>query len=115
LKKIKVGLISKRRKKVSLRAFECNFFEKGIGLMFSREKNAEILAFRFRKKSYLSIHSFFVFFPFIAVWTDDKNRILCWKKIKPFKFYVAPPKSGFFNLIEIPLTKKHSRVVKFFE
>jgi len=112
--KKRVGL-AKRGKKLNLEVFECNAFEKGTGLMFSRKEKAKILLFGFKKKSYLSIHSFFVFFPFIAVWTDDKNKILCWKKVLPFTFRVSPPKSGYFNLIEIPMTKEHSRVVKFFK
>ncbi len=111
MKKIRVGLI-KRKKKIFLKGFECNFFEKVVGLMFSKEKNAKILFFLSKKKTYFSIHSLFVFFPFIAIWTDDKNKILFLKKVEPFTFHVSPPKQGFFNLIEIPLTKKHSKVVK---
>jgi uncharacterized membrane protein (UPF0127 family) len=114
MKKIKI-ILTRGRKKLNLQAFDCNFLEQGIGLMFSRERNARILAFRFKKKSHLSIHSFFVFFPFIAVWTDDKNRILCWKKVKPFTFHVPSPASGFFNLVEIPMTKNYFRKVKFFK
>jgi len=105
----------KSKKRLNLEVFECNFLEQGIGLMFSREKSAKILAFRFKNLSHLSIHSFFVFFPFIAVWTDDKNNILCWKKVCPFTFRVSPPELGFFNLIEIPVTKKYSNKVKFFK
>ena len=112
--KKRVGLV-KGRRKLNLEVFECNFFEKGIGLMFSREKNAKILAFISKKRCHLSIHSFFVFFPFIAVWTDDKNKILCWKKVYPFTFCVSPPELGFFKLIEIPMTKKYSKKIKFFK
>lgn len=115
MKRVKVGLVNSRGRRLNLQAFQCNFIEQGIGLMFSRAKNARILAFRFKKKSHLSIHSFFVFFPFIAVWTDDKNRILSWKRVKPFQFFIPSPKKGFFSLIEVPMTKEHSRVVKFFK
>jgi hypothetical protein len=108
-------LVNKQGKKLKFEAFDCNAFEKGTGLMFSKEETAKILAFRFKKRSYLSIHSFFVFFPFIAVWTDDKNNILCWKIVKPFRFYVPGPARGFFNLIEIPMIKKHYKVVNFFK
>lgn len=114
MKKINVGLVYKR-KKLNLKVFECNFFEQGIGLMFSRRKNAKILLFRFKKPAHLSIHSFFVFFPFIAVWTDDKNRILSWKKVSPFTFHVSPPVQGFCNLVEIPVTEEYSKQVKFFK
>jgi hypothetical protein len=115
VKKKKVGLINSNGKRLNLNVFECNLLEQGIGLMFSREKNAKILAFRFKKPSHLSIHSFFVFFSFIAVWTDDKNKILCWKKVYPFTLRVSPPELGFFNLIEIPITKKYSKLLKFFK
>lgn len=114
MKKTKIGLI-KGRKKLNLECFKCNFIEQGVGLMFSRREKAKILLFSFKKRTRLSIHSFFVFFPFIAVWTDDKNRILCWKKVLPFTFYVPSPKSGFSNLIEIPVTENYSKKVKFFK
>ena len=114
MRKKRIGLV-KGRKKLNLEVFECNFLEQGMGLMFSRRKNAKILLFKFKKPVHLSIHSFFVFFPFIAVWTDDKNKILCWKRVYPFTFRVPSPKSGFFNLIEIPMTKNYFRKVKFFK
>ncbi len=114
MKKTKIILI-KGRKKLSVEGYRCNFLEQGKGLMFSGEKNAKILLFKFKKPSHLSIHSLFVFFPFIAVWTDGKNHILEWKRIKPFTFHVSSPASGFNNLVEIPMTKKHLKVVKFFK
>jgi len=115
VKKKRVGLVNKKNRKLNLEVFECNFFEQGRGLIFSRRKNAKILLFRFKKLSHLSIHSFFVFFPFIAVWTDDKNRILSWKKVSPFTFHISPPSSGFYSLIEIPVTKEYSKQVNFFK
>ena len=58
--------------------------ERYTGLMFTRKNEAEILIFKFRKPTRLAIHSFFVFFPFMAIWLDEKGRIIEKKKIQPF-------------------------------
>src|SRR4030042_2255617 len=114
MKKTKINLV-KGRKKMSLAVFKCNFLERMKGLMFSKKEGARcLLLLNFKKPVHFAIHSLFVFFPFIAVWTDDKSRVLCWKKVKPFTFRVPSPASGFFKLIEIPTTKNYSKKVKFF-
>jgi len=65
----------------------------GIGLTF-KSRNTEILLFDFGKLTRLSITSFFVFFPFLAVWLDGKNRVIEKRVVQPFQFRIAP-KKGF--------------------
>jgi len=110
MKKKKIGLEFKN-KKISLNVFECNEFEKFTGLMFSQRQDARALLFDFKKSSRISLHSFFVFFPFVAIWLDDKNKIIDLKLIKPFKLGVSP-KKPFYKIIEIPANKKYNSLKK---
>lgn len=81
------------------------------GLMFTRRKNARALLFDFPEQTTIAIHSFFVFFPFLALWLDDKNDILEFKIVRPFVPYVKPKKS-FSRLLEIPLNEKYKETAK---
>jgi uncharacterized membrane protein (UPF0127 family) len=89
----------------------CSEFEKFSGLMFSRREKAKALLFEFKKPTKIRIHSLFVFFPFVAIWLDEKNNIIDVKIVKSFKFSFSP-KKPFIRLIEIPLNKNYSEVVK---
>jgi uncharacterized membrane protein (UPF0127 family) len=71
-----------------------------LGLMFRTRKTSPLL-FEFKKNVRMAIHSFFVFFPFKAIWLDENNRIIAQKIVKPFTFCVCPRKP-FRKLIEIP-------------
>ena len=106
--------IEYKNKKIKFYAEDCNFFKKFSGLMFSRRENVGILLFDFEKKQKISIHSFFVFYPFIAVWLDKKNKIVDLKVVNPFTFCVSPKKSC-FKLIEIPINYKNRKIVDFFK
>jgi len=74
-----------------------------LGLMF-RTRKTRPLIFEFSKNTRMPIHSFFVFFPFHAVWLDKNNKIIEQRKAKPFTFCVRP-KKPFRRLIEIPSMK----------
>lgn len=91
---------------------ECNWFEKIIGLMFCRREKANALVFSFNKQTKMAIHSFFVFFPFFAVWLDDKNKVMETKKIKPFRLRESPTNS-YYKLVEIPINKKYRKILEF--
>jgi hypothetical protein len=52
-----------------------------------------------------------VFFPFVAIWLDDKNKIIDLKVVKSFNFSVSPNKS-FCKLVEIPINNKYKKIVK---
>ncbi|MCK4647538.1 DUF192 domain-containing protein [Candidatus Pacearchaeota archaeon] len=91
----------------------CNCFEKIIGLMFCRREKANALVFSFKKKTKMAIHSFFVFFPFFAVWLDNENKVIGMKKVKPFFPRISSP-SAYFNLLEIPINKKYEKILNSF-
>ncbi len=86
-------------------------FGKFSGLMFTRRKNAHALVFEFEKPTKLAIHSCFVFFPFVAVWSDENNKIIDFSTIKPFRLGISPEKP-FCRLIEIPINEKYSEIVQ---
>lgn len=98
-------------KRFSVDAKKCNLIENGIGLMFSRREKAKILLFEFDKKRKIIIHSFFVFFPFAALWINEKNEVVDLKIVKPFVSYVSPSEKTNF-LIEIPINKNNKNLVK---
>jgi len=105
MKKKLIGL-NLKRKKFKFEAFVVPFWRKGIGLMFQRREKAKILIFEFKSPVKMAIHSWFVFFPFFAIWLDSKNRVLDYKIIMPFKFKILPSKK-FVKLIEVPINNKY--------
>ena len=107
-KKVKLNY---KGKSFSLNLKTCNWFEKISGLMFTRKEMAKALLFEFEKPTKMKIHSFFVFFPFIAIWLDSDGKIIGLKLVKPFKPGVSPQKS-FTKLIEIPLNKKYTSITQ---
>ena len=92
---------------------KCNGWHRFKGLMFAQKEKAEALLFDFDKPGREAIHSFFVFFPFVAVWLDSKGKIIETKKIKPFTPFAAP-KKPYSRLIEIPINKKYSHIINLF-
>ena len=106
-------IIHYKKRRIKIIAEECNFLIKFAGLMFSRREKAKILLFRFGNKRKIMIHSFCVFYPFVAVWLDEKNRIVDLKIVKPFILCVSH-KNKADKLIEIPLNRKNKKLAKFF-
>jgi uncharacterized membrane protein (UPF0127 family) len=90
---------------------ECKGLAMGIGLMFSRREKAKALVFEFDKPTRMAIHSFFVFFPFLAVWLDEENNVLEIKRVKSFIPRIYPRKS-YSKLVEIPLNECYDDKVK---
>ena len=105
---MKIGL-NKKKFEIDLKV--CNWFERFSGLMFIQRKKAKALLFDFKEPIRIAIHSYFVFFPFIALWLDDKDRVVDLKIIRPFTLIVYPKKS-FYKLVEIPLNKKYEKIIK---
>lgn len=98
-----------KKKKISLDLKKCNFFKKIFGLMFTKKEKAKALLFEFKKPA--ALHSYFVFFPFIAIWLDKNNKVVGIKKIKPFTFHIKP-KKNFTKIIEIPINKKYEDILR---
>ncbi|MEM3116760.1 MAG: DUF192 domain-containing protein [Candidatus Pacearchaeota archaeon] len=91
----------------------CNKIQRFFGLMFRRREKAKALLFDFGKPVNIRIHSFFVFFTFVAIWLDEKNNVLKIEKIRPYSFPIGT-KKPFNKLIEIPVNKKYSKILVFF-
>lgn len=89
----------------------CSELGKIKGLMFVSRKRARPLLFNFPKQTASAIHSFFVFFPFLAAWLDDEDNIMEIRIVKSFIPYIKPRKS-FFKLLEIPLNEKYKETVQ---
>ena len=105
----KIGL-NYKSKKIIVNVEECGALERIKGLMFISKKNAKaLLLFNSKRQTRLRIHSFFVFFPFLALWLDDKDNVLEKRIVRPFTFSVRP-KNSFNKLVEIPLNGRYEEV-----
>jgi uncharacterized membrane protein (UPF0127 family) len=96
-------------KDIEIKMKKVSFLGKIRGLMF-RGKNTKNLFFelsKFDKK----IHSYFVFFNFLALWLDKNNNVIRADIVKPFRFSIMPEKRAKF-LIEIPFNKKNKRILE---
>ena len=80
---------------------EVKGINKYIGLMF-RTRRTQPLVFKFDSERIISIHSLFVFFPFMATWLNKKGEIVEQEIIKPFTLNHTP-KNNAWVLIEEPL------------
>lgn len=73
---------------------------KYFGLMF-RTRKTRPLCFESKKDVYMNIHSYFVFFSFLAIWLDKHDNIVNQIIMLPFTTY--NPQHLARKLIEIPL------------
>lgn len=105
-------IIKDKFKKIKIKEVKkLSEFGKTIGLMFRRKEKCPAMLFEFSKPTKMSIHSFFVFFKFAAVWLDKKNKIIKKQIVKPFLPLISP-KKPFYKLVEIPLNKKYKKEIK---
>jgi uncharacterized membrane protein (UPF0127 family) len=104
-------IIKYKKKKIKIIAKDCDFFKKFTGLMFSNRQNSRALLFSFKRKQKIIIHSFFVFYSFIAIWLDNKNNIVDLKIIRPFSPCISPQKPT-FRLVEIPINDYYQEIVR---
>ena len=103
-------IVKLKRKRINIDVKKLSFFGKFTGLMF-RSRNTENLLFDFSNSREKAIHSFFVFFPFLALWLDDKNNIVEYNLVKPFTFLVKP-KKDVSQLIEVPANDKNKEIIE---
>lgn len=97
---------------IKLNVRRTNSFTEFTGLMF-KNRNTENLLFEFGKNVRIGIHSFFVFFEFLAVWMDENNNVLEYKIVRPFSPLIRPRKH-FRKFAEIPLNGKNKKIIKYF-
>ncbi len=86
----------------------------GIGLMFKGRDYRRRLLFSFKRPTKLSIHSLFCFYPFYAIWMDEKMRVLSVKKVLPFSFSVGI-KEKYRYLLEVPINKFNLEICNFID
>jgi uncharacterized membrane protein (UPF0127 family) len=105
-------IISYRNKKIKVDLRKLSFLGKFSGLMF-RSREIDNLLFYFEKDVKIAIHSYFVFFPFLAIWLDKNNRVTEWQIVKPFTSIVRP-KRQFRKLVEVPFNNRNRQIIGFF-
>jgi uncharacterized membrane protein (UPF0127 family) len=96
-----------KKRVLEIKVKKVSYLGQYIGLMF-RTKNTKNLLFEFGKNT-PAIHSYFVFFTFLAVWLDDNNRVLEVRLVRPFTFKINPP-SGAYNLVELPANRQNNKL-----
>jgi uncharacterized protein len=83
------------------------------GLMFRRDLPVDGLLFVFpawrRHPRAVGIHTFFVFFPFAAIWLDEEGRIVHAVEARPFRAY-APPRPARYLIEGRPEILTRARV-----
>lgn len=99
--------IKKDSKRLSFDVLRCEGLSKVLGLMFKKRNDAVPLLFDFSDN--LFIHSFFVTFPFLAIWLDE-DEIIKTEMVNPFTFMVRSPK-GSNRLIEMPIADNYDRIL----
>jgi uncharacterized membrane protein (UPF0127 family) len=99
-------------KKLVIPVTNVSFIRKGIGLMF-RTRNTSSLSFEFSDEVNLALTSYFVFFPFLAIWLDKKNQVVDFRIVYPFTLSVAPS-TKFNKLVEVPFNEENRKLIKFF-
>ncbi len=82
------------------------------GLMF-RTKETENLLFEFSKETSMRMHSYFVLFPFLAIWLDEEDNVVDFKIVNPFALSVSS-KKPFFKMLELPFNNKNTKIIDFF-
>lgn len=80
------------------------------GLMF-RPRNTGNMIFSFKKDSKIALHSWFVFFPFLCLWLDEKMNVIDMQVVKPFSTRILPRKR-FTHVIELPFNDGNSRIIR---
>ena len=99
-----------KNKKFGIFVKKLSWFRKGIGLMFSSRKKAKALLFEFEKPTKMSFTSLFVFFPFLIIWLDDKNKVINFRKISPFIFHI-PSRKPYKKALEIPFNDSNKKII----
>lgn len=99
-------------KEFFLEVEEAKGIKKFVGLMFKR-RDTDNLIFYFSRNESVAIHSFFVWFKFLAVWLDEQNNVVDLTVVRPFRFYVLPKKKA-RKLIELPFNDDNKKLIDFF-
>jgi len=99
-------------KSISVDVKRVGFLSKGIGLMF-KSSNTKNLLFEFKRDVDLNLTGLFVFFPFLAIWLDEKNNVLDFEVVKPFRLSVNSGRK-FRKVVEITFNERNNEIIDFF-
>lgn len=103
--------VRRGRSRRVISAVRVGFFRTGLGLMF-RTRYTSNLLFSFRTSSRVAITSWFVFFPFLAVWLDSHYRVIETRIVYPFTLSLRPRLPASF-LLEVPCTSRTATLRRF--
>ena len=92
-----------------MNAEEKSFFGKISGLMF-RTRDTKNVLFSFDKDVYLTLHSWFVFFPFLCIWLDERKNVIDVQMVMPFSTVVLPS-GNFRHVIELPFNDGNEEII----
>lgn len=104
--------IKHQGKTIEIAVKNTTFLRRYSGLMF-RTNQTQNLYFEFLSSELAAIHSYFVFFPFLALWLGENNEVVDFQMVEPFTFLSKPRKPS-RKLIEIPLNKQNEKIFKIF-
>ena len=105
-------IVNYKGKRISIDCAEAGFFRRGFGLMFCFP-SARPLLFRFSKIGKTAFTSLFVFFPFLILWLDKKNKVIEFKIVKPFTTTILS-KKPFYSVLEVPFHRQNRHILRFF-
>ncbi len=103
-------IIKFENKKINIPVKKVSAF--GTGLIFKNKETRNLL-FEFKNETKMKITSFFVFFPFLAIWTNKKKEVVDFRFVKPFNLSINS-KKPFQKLIEVPLNSKNKKIISYF-
>ena len=101
-----------KKKEFNVMVKRANIFQRLFGLMFKSNKTDNLL-FDFQKETNLSLHSLFVFFPFLVLWLNKDNEIIKSRLCKPFELKISTNKL-FCKIVELPFNNDNKQIICFF-
>ncbi len=104
--------VAYKKKKIEIPVVAAKGQRRIFGLMF-RTRKTENLLFSFPEDTDTRFHSLFVFFPFLMLWLDEKNRVLEWRIISPFSTAIRA-ENKFRKVVEIPCHPWNEQIIKIF-
>jgi len=101
-----------KNKKLIVRAKRVGFLGRFRGLMF-KSRYSDNLLFEFENGYKSDLHSFFVFFSFLVLWVDGKDRVVDCMFCRPFMTRISTEK-GYNRIVELPLNNRNKGIIDFF-
>ena len=103
-------LVRYNGKKINVPAKKVSLFSTGLIL---RTKNTGNIVFENLHGRDFALTSWFVFFPFLALWLDKRKKVVDFRIVNPFEAKIISKKS-FSSILEIPLNKRNTKIIESF-